>query len=140
MTKILKLSIVFVLVFLLQGCTTVPPNSRPTYYDKTKWGAQELNMYFEVDDKFIPMTYTNTYGEIIQGEVTTPIFVLFDYSRGITFMRYTESDHIELSDETVLFKGTYKFEGDEFVMDVWENDFLDPSIHQITFIREDLAD
>lgn len=138
MKKMLRANIAFLLIFLLQACTTIPPNARPTYYDKTKWVAQELNMYFEVDDKYIPLTYTNTYGELVQDDVMTPFCVLFDYGTHVVFSEFLP-EVPEISSELALFRGSCKFSKDKLVVDVWENDFLDPAVKQITFIREELT-
>lgn len=138
MKKMLRANIAFLLIFLLQACTTVPPNARPTYYDKTKWVAQELNMYFEVDDKYIPLNYTNTYGEIVQDDVTDSFCVLFDYGTNVIFRSFIPGDE-ESSSELDLFRGTCQFGKDKLIVNVWENDFLDPAVKQITFIREELT-
>ena len=137
MRRIYSITVFVLLVTLLQSCTMIPDGAVPTDHDKTKWVAQEIDMYFEVDDKYIPVNYTNTYGEVTQNDITTSFCVLFDYGSLVVFRSFIPGNP-ESSSELDLFKGTCKFGEKKLVVDVRENDFLDSSIKQITFIREDL--
>ncbi|MDR0570229.1 MAG: hypothetical protein LBG71_03280 [Clostridiales Family XIII bacterium] len=135
----------------LTGCVDFYSDKRPNAYQNTRWVAESPSIYFDVNEKYRQVTggYT-TYGKIEIDGVTTKITVSFDYGAGIEFYDISpymptgkEENYVGYGrHENYLFRGDCKFGRDKFVVRIRNNErgFLDDSIEEIVFVREDMPE
>ena len=140
------------LLMLCIGCNLDPYREYyPGGQDNTRWTCVELDIYFDVSEKFKSTLRCNTYGQInLNGEITG-IKVSFDYGSGVEFsitpanravIQEDGSTKILNDSEAWLFLGYCKFRKDKCVITVRNNEkgFLDDSIKTLTFIKSDIPE
>jgi hypothetical protein len=115
---------------------------RPSDFPNTRWVSIDPDMFFEVNMKYAELTGSKTYGEINIDGVITEIAVSFDYGTGVGFRDISYYEGKGINSYAWLFWGRGKFSKDKLVVTITDNSrgFLDDSITEIIFIREDMDD
>ena len=131
-------------IALLTGCVDFYTGKRPIDYPNTRWVSENPDMYFEVGNS-VSVEYAQImmHGEVIE------LICGFDHGVGITFYdvsAFIPADPSNPNDidgvrfEGWLFMGLCEFSKDKLVAKITNNGkgFLDKSIKEITFLREDI--
>ena len=143
---VICIGLAFMLFVAVIGCIDMNSSIRPIAFPNTRWVSEEPDMFFEISDGEV-------YGRepyaqiIIDGEVIE--FILeFDISGvGITFTELSALDPytgtIRVTPHTRRTRGMCRFSPDRLVVyDLGVRTggagFLDESITEIVFIREDM--
>ena len=148
----LVLNCVIVMMLLLSSCDP-QTGRRPTNYPNTRWVSQDPDMYFVVgglrntDHRGTPHADV-TYAQIvIDGEIVEIACRFATSGSQIAFYEPSGFDPetgVQLAGiktmDIILFIGLCKFRPDFIEVTITHNDkgFLDDSITEIVFIREDL--
>jgi len=139
-----KLKVLFALfsalliMILTCGCVDMYANKRPTCYPNTKWISNNPNIYFQVisDENF------GNIGEFNINNKVITIKMVFDYGPGVKIVDNNIIEKINNSTEAALITGHCKFSKTKLIVtidEVSDKISLDPSIKEITFIRENLS-
>ena len=134
-----RLTVVFVIcLILLTSCVDYYSLKHLSKNPNTKWVSQDPNIYFE-----IYQSKKVSYSQITVDGVTTELICSFDYGAGIYFYPtsavYYRDDGMGITKgNEILFTGSCTFNKDKLIVKITRNyEFLDDSIREITFIRED---
>jgi len=142
-TKI-YISCTLLLICFATACyIDVNEGKRPIDYPNTRWVSESPDMYFEVGNSWL-----ETYAQIIVDNEVVELKVVFAEPGALVFfddpLGY-DSDTgeplvIAQRGEATLFSGLCRFRPDSIVVYSIRNDkgFLDDSIKEIVFIREDI--
>ena len=148
----MKRRLAAVCCFLFSMCMLFAGCDYTTYagdFDGSKWRAVELDIVFEVSDRFYPLCACNAFGYWVRNEEQLPIMV--DFGTGRTTIRpLTAYDEYIDEDGTLrrvvwgdiyYFRAGGDFGADRFVMDLTEDHTRrvqgDDIPLQLTFIRVD---
>ena len=141
---------------LLTGCVDLFSGRRPINYPNTRWVSQDPDMFFIVGEgKKVTDWSEAILAEVIYAQITidgevNEVFLGFDETGAGMFV-YDLSVYdpetgwfIEggLNLDAKLFSGLCKFSPNRLIVTITRNDkgFLDDSITEIIFIREDIVD
>jgi len=142
MKRIVRRFIILLVLLLFSTGCNIFYYGRPTDYTNTRWVSESPDMFFEVGD-----SHTVVYTQII---IDNEIFILktgFDHSIIVTFEDASGFDFETgqllpglSNDDTLLFYGRGRFSPTKLVLhSIWnDKGFLDDSIKEIVFIREDI--
>lgn len=132
------------LLLIMSSCTPWNFEYCPASQYDTRWTCKELDIYFDVSNKFKDVTSCSTYGQINLNGKITEFAVLFDFVGTVDFMPiYTEvlengSTQSSVNHwDTWLFLGKCKFSKNKCVITVFNNEkgFFDNSVKTLTFIK-----
>ena len=135
------------MIFFFAFITSCDPNFNrmPTNYPNTRWVSQEPDMFFEIKSPRANF-YTASYAQIIiDGEVVELRVVFAQSQMFVDDPAGYDPDTGQLlsglnTSDVHLFTGTGRFNPDRVVIRITHNPrgFLDDSIEQIIFYREDI--
>jgi len=135
-----QIIIICIIIFIasLSSCfVDFNSGKRPTDYKNTKWVSDDPEMYF-----IVRINHKVEYSQIIINDDVIELLCNFDYGGGIYFHcpRYNEEGYLEITNlSDLLFSGICIFSKDKLIVKIKKNnDFLDDSIKEIIFIREDI--
>jgi hypothetical protein len=105
---------------------------RPSDFPNTRWVSQEPDIFFEIE-----MHHRVTYAQITIDSEIMEIYIGFDYGAGVYFELMPTEENQE---NRTVFSGLGRFSSDKLILRRSDNcqGFLDDSIIEIIFIREDL--
>ena len=139
MKRIVILStLILTALILLSSCIDFYHGKRPIDYENTLWISSEADTWFAVHDRRDGCGI----GEmIIDGEITE-IEVWFDFGASVNFMLPNYTNNLSDFWDYCLFRGQCKFSKDKLIVEIFNNrnGFLDDTIKEITFVREDMED
>ena len=136
--------ILCLIIPLLSSCDPYPSKHHPITNPNTRWVSENPNMFFEIDDFANPgdLIAKVSYAQIIKDDEVIELILSFDYSGGSVIANELSA---RLPDGGILggnalFQGLCKSSAKKLVVTIERNDrgFLDESIKEITFVREDL--
>ena len=129
---ILCVIIVLIGMSLLSSCDRYY-GRRPNDYDNTKWVSSEPDIWFTVQDR-------KCAGEITIDGVAAEIWVMFDFGHRVSFSPPRTPENELNYYNYFLFDGTCKFSKDKLIVTIDRNRkrFLDDTIKEIIFVREDM--
>ena len=144
MKKLLLLMFMLMLCLLLSSCFWGVDNyagERLSDHVNTRWVSNDPDIYFEVREEGL------IYGEItIDGMATEIIVSMGPPGNNVEFsdkLAYIVDEHGNegTNADMWLFIGSGKFSENSFVVKIFNNKkgFLDESIKEITFIKEDIS-
>jgi len=116
---------------------------RPIDYPNTRWVSESPDMYFEVGDSWV-----DTYSQIVINDEVIELIINFDPGALVFFddpSGFDPNTGLIMpgvnSKENNFFSGLCRFRPDRMVVYSIRNDkgFLDDSIKEIVFIREDIV-
>ena len=143
MKKSLLLFICMVLAMLLLSSCDPFAGKRPVDYPNTRWSSENPDMYFDVGEP-----WEITHAQIVMNGEVIELKCWFAVSGSqIGFddpSRYDPETGLQQTgvngNDIILFTGLCKFGRDKIVVtvDINEKGFLDDSITEIVFTREDI--
>ena len=141
----MKKRIIFVSIVFLMFLTSCDPftGQRPLDYPNTRWVAENPDMYFEVGDErnvtYCQITIDGEPSEIICSFHISGKQVNF-YDLSARILPTEEHPYEGLIGNKVLFTGLCEFSPKKLIVRILDNEkgFLDDSIEEIVFIREDM--
>ena len=144
MRKLILLICGMMTVLLLSSCTPLPSKHHPVTNPNTRWVSENPDMFFEVGDfaEVGDLTAKVTYAQIIVDDKVIELILNFSYSGKSVFV-YDTSARLPsgaIKGGELLFRGLCKSSVNKliFTIDLNEKGFLDDSITEIVFVREEL--
>lgn len=138
-------------LFTMSSCVPYENRFCPIEYENTRWTCEELDIYFDVNEKFKDITWCRTYGQVNLNSEITEVRVSFDYGTGVEFspisacVTKTSEDGLTrkyIDGDMWLFLGRCKFNPNKCVVTIFNNEkgFLDDSVKTLTFIKGDIPE